>query len=55
MLNRVKSPPIEAFITYDGKCAVCNHKLRGDFCLKKLKVVEKTDTCELFENGGRKK
>ena len=55
VLNRVKSPPIEDFITYDGKCAVCNHKLRGDFCLKKLKVVEKTDTCELFENGGRKK
>lgn len=55
MLNRIKSPPIEDFITYDGKCAVCKHKLRGDFCLKKLKVVEKTDTCELFENGGRKK
>jgi hypothetical protein len=54
VLSRPKYPPIEDFITYDGKCAVCGHKLRGDFCLKKLRIVEKTDTCELFEEGRKK-
>jgi hypothetical protein len=55
MLTHPKYPPIEDFITYDGKCAVCFNRMRGDFCLKKLRVVEKTDTCELFKMGGRKK
>jgi hypothetical protein len=55
VLNRVKSPPIEAFITYDGKCAVCENMLRGQYCLKKNKIVAKDDSCELFKMGGRKK
>ena len=44
-------PPLEEFISYAGKCAVCGHRMRGDFCIKKLKQVERTDTCELFTMG----
>jgi len=39
------------FKTYDGTCSVCVHRMRGDFCIKRLKQVERTDTCELFTMG----
>ena len=55
-LGYPRFPLIEEFITYDGKCAVCEHLLsRGQFCIKKSRVVELTDSCELFKQGGRKK
>lgn len=56
MLGFPRFPLIEEFITYDGKCAVCKHLLlRSPYCIKKNKIVAKTDSCELFEQGGRKK
>ena len=51
MISHQNHPSLEDFITYDGKCAVCVHRMRGDFCIKKLKQVERTDTCELFTMG----
>ena len=56
MLGYPRFPLIEEFITYDGKCAVCGHLLsRGRYCIKKSKIVAPSDSCELFEQGGRKK
>ena len=55
-LGYPRYPLIEDFITYEGRCAVCKHLLsRGRYCLKKNKNVERTDSCELFEQGGRVK
>lgn len=50
-------PLIETFITYDKKYVSCANHMRGDFCLKKLRVIDTTDcaSCEQFEQGGRKK
>jgi len=51
-----RSPLIEEFITYDGKCAVCEHLLsRGRYCIKKNRIVAQNESCELFKQGGRKK
>ena len=52
-----RTPFLEDFITYDMKYVRCANRLRGDFCLKKLRVIAPTEctSCELFERGGRKK
>ena len=55
-LGYPRFPLIEEFITYDGKCAVCEHLLsRGRYCIKKNRVVAQNDSCELFKQGGRNK
>lgn len=49
-------PLIEEFVTYDGKCGVCRHIFpRTQHCPKKGRIVALDESCELFEQGGRKK
>jgi hypothetical protein len=57
MLGYPRFPLIEEFITYDMKYVRCANRMRGDFCLKKLRVIATTDcaACEQFKQGGRKK
>ena len=43
------TPVLEDFITWDGRCAVCEYMMRGQFCLKKLRVVAKDDSCDDFK------
>ena len=57
MLGYPRFPLIEEFITYDMKYVRCANRMRGDFCLKKLRVIATTDctSCEQFKQGGGKK
>ena len=39
MLGYPRFPLIDEFITYDMKYVDCANRMRGNFCLKKLRVI----------------
>lgn len=44
------TPLIESYITFDGKCALCEHHSRySGWCFIKGQTVRNEETCEKFK------